>query len=72
MGRLDNKVVIITGAARGIGKETAKTFLEESAKVALVDLDKDTLKEIKDELDSLGEILASLLMFQKKNRSKIM
>ena len=57
MGRLEDKVAIITGAAGGIGKETAKTFLEEGAKVTLVDLDEETLEDIKEELVSLGEVL---------------
>ena len=37
------KVVLVTGAARGIGLATAKRFLAEGWRVALLDIDGDTL-----------------------------
>jgi 3-oxoacyl-[acyl-carrier protein] reductase len=41
MGRLDDKVAIITGAGQGIGLAYAERFLAEGAKVIVAELDED-------------------------------
>jgi len=44
------KVAIVTGAASGIGLETAKLFAAGKAKVALIDLNQEKLKQAKEEV----------------------
>lgn len=47
---LDNKVVIVTGAAGGIGKEVVRKLIGQQAKVVLVDLNEDSIKAVQTEL----------------------
>ncbi|GAB6927743.1 glucose 1-dehydrogenase [Paenibacillus sp. JCM 10914] len=54
MGRLDNKVAIITGAAGGMGKADALLFVQEGAKVALTDLQEDKIKDVVAEIEAMG------------------
>lgn len=48
---LTGKVVLITGATGGIGKETARLFAKQGAKLALVDLDDQALESLAKELE---------------------
>ena len=56
---LSNKVAIVTGAASGIGRATAKLFHTKGAKVIAVDIDYDGLESLKQELDDICSICLS-------------
>lgn len=50
--RLKDKIAIITGAGRGIGRATALRFAEEGASVVVADLDMDKAQAVADEINS--------------------
>jgi len=54
MRGLRGKRVLITGGASGIGAATAKRFLEEGARVVVLDCNEEALSRIKDALPSLS------------------
>ena len=55
MGRLDGKVAIVTGAARGQGEAEARRFVAEGAKVLLTDVLDDDGRAVADDLgDAAG------------------
>jgi len=45
MDRFKDKTVIVTGAASGIGLATARRFLDEGARVVMLDIDEAGLKK---------------------------
>src|SRR5919205_1105895 len=50
MGVLDDKVAIVTGSARGIGRATAELLSEHGAKVVINDLDTDLAEQAAGEI----------------------
>ncbi len=54
MGKLQNRVAVITGGASGIGAATARLFVSEGAKVVLVDLNEEKGKAFETELKALN------------------
>lgn len=53
--RLKDKVAVVTGAASGIGKEIARTFVAEGAKVVIADLNQEGADETAKELSGSGK-----------------
>ncbi len=53
------QVAVITGGARGIGAATAKAFLQQGAKVALLDLNGEECEKYARALDSTGNNVAA-------------
>jgi 3-hydroxybutyrate dehydrogenase len=59
---LSGKVAVITGAASGIGKEIAREFLAQGAKVAIADLNEVQATATAKELDPNGDRVFSVAM----------
>ena len=54
MGRLDGKVALISGAARGQGAEEARLFAREGAKVVIGDILEDQGKQLEAQITESG------------------
>ncbi|MGV8153515.1 MAG: 3-oxoacyl-ACP reductase FabG [Alkaliphilus sp.] len=52
--KLKDKVVIVTGAARGIGESVALKFTKLGAKVIIVDINQESIDEVVEKLNAIG------------------
>jgi 3-hydroxybutyrate dehydrogenase len=59
--RLKDKVAIVTGAASGIGKEIAKTFVREGARVVIADLNQKAADAAAGELGDTRKALGLVM-----------
>ena len=57
MGRLDDRVAVITGAGSGMGAETARLFAKEGAQVLVTDMNESKGQAVADELGAKGAFL---------------
>lgn len=58
MGVLDDKVAIVTGSARGIGRATAELLASQGAKVVINDLDGDVAQQTASEIQGETAVFA--------------
>ncbi len=65
MGVLDDKVAIVTGSARGIGRATAELLCEHGAKVLINDLDADVAQQTASEIAGETAVYAGDLTKEK-------
>ena len=76
--RLKDKVVIITGAGSGIGRETAILFVKNGAKVAVADVNEkagnetitDIMKILEDDPDCTGDAFFAKLDVSSREQSR--
>jgi short-subunit dehydrogenase len=54
MKDLKDKIVVVTGAASGIGLEMARVFAREGAKLALADINASGLEGVKKDFEAMG------------------
>jgi NAD(P)-dependent dehydrogenase (short-subunit alcohol dehydrogenase family) len=59
LGKLDNKIAVITGGTTGIGLATAQLFIEEGAKVIVTGRNPETLNQAKKILGSGADVIAA-------------
>jgi 3-hydroxybutyrate dehydrogenase len=60
--RLKDKVAVVTGAASGIGREIARTFAREGARVVIADLDQAGADRAAGEIEAAGGAAIGIAM----------
>ncbi|WP_406944807.1 3-oxoacyl-ACP reductase FabG [Halobacillus sp. SY10] len=53
-GRFENRAAFVTGGSRGIGKGIALSLAEEGAKIGIIDVNEEALKEVESEFREKG------------------
>lgn len=69
MGRFSNKVVLVTGAASGIGEEAARRFGQEGAMLVLADQNEDGLRKVAGSIEA-ADVLTQVADLSNADRCK--
>ena len=57
---LKDKVAVVTGGAKGIGREISKALLQEGCRVCMVGTDRAALERVREEFSALGTCMAQV------------
>jgi NAD(P)-dependent dehydrogenase (short-subunit alcohol dehydrogenase family) len=57
MGFFDGKVAVVTGAARGLGRDYAQFFLQDGASVVMGDIQEEAVQTAAQQLQAAGKVL---------------
>ena len=68
---MENKVIVITGAARGLGLSMAKLLASQGAKLALIDMDESSLEQAKQQCIEAGASEAACFITNVANESEV-
>jgi len=71
---LKGKIVIVTGAGKGIGRETALSLAREGCRVVLVSRTEDELEKVKKEIEEIGgkALMVAVDISKKQNIDRIL
>jgi len=66
---MDDKVIVITGGASGMGYETAKLLASKGARVSLADVQADKLEEVEKDIEkSGGKVMVTVVDVRKRDQ----
>ena len=69
--KLTGKVIVITGAASGMGAAMAKDFSAREAKVAILDMNEEKAQEVIKEIEAAGGVARQISQTKHRLRRQL-